>query len=67
MIYKNLFIDSDVLLDMLLTRDPFWGYTQLLFLETQTQEIALSTSTLVIANVNYILGKKIGPYQQKCN
>jgi len=60
MIYKHLFIDSDVLLDMLLTREPFWGYTQLLLLESQNQGIALSTSVLVIANVNYILAKKMG-------
>ena len=60
MIYKHLFIDGDVLLDMLLTREPFWGYTQLLLLESQNQGIALSTSVLVIANVNYILAKKMG-------
>ncbi len=60
MIYKHLFLDSDVLLDMLLTREPFWGHTQLLLLESQKQEIALNTSALVIANINYILAKKIG-------
>ena len=60
MTYKRLFVDSDVLLDMLLTREPFWGYTQLLLLESQNLGITLNTSVLVIANLNYILGKKIG-------
>ena len=60
MTYKHVFIDRDVILDMLLTRDPFWGYSQLLFLESQNREIVLGTSVLAIANVNYILGKKIG-------
>jgi predicted nucleic acid-binding protein len=65
MAYKHLFIDSDVLLDMLLNRDPFWGYTQLLLLESHNRAIKLSTSALVIANVNYILGKKIGALAAK--
>jgi predicted nucleic acid-binding protein len=65
MTYKHVFIDSDVLLDMLLTREPFWGYTQLLLLESQSQGIALNTSVLVIANVNYILEKKIGALAAK--
>ena len=60
MTYRHLFIDSDILLDMLLIREPFWGYTQLLLLESENLGIRLSTSVLVIANINYILEKKIG-------
>jgi len=65
MIYKHLFIDSDVLLDMLLNREPFGGYTQLLLLESQNQAIQLSTSVLVIANINYILERKVGATASK--
>jgi predicted nucleic acid-binding protein len=60
MAYKHLFIDSDVLLDMLLTRDPFYFYTQILLIEGEKKGIEISTSTLIIANINYILSKQIG-------
>lgn len=65
MAYKHLFIDSDVLLDMLLNREPFFGYTQLLLLESGIRKTKLSTSALVIANINYILSKKIGALAAK--
>jgi predicted nucleic acid-binding protein len=60
MAYKHLFVDTDVLLDMLLSREPFFGYTQLLLLESERRKTRLSTSALVIANMHYILSKKIG-------
>jgi predicted nucleic acid-binding protein len=60
MAYSHLFIDSDVLLDMLLNRDPFSAYTKFLLFESETRKLKLSTSSLVIANINYILAKKIG-------
>jgi len=56
--YKHLFVDSDILLDLLLNRDPF--HPQLLLLEATNREIRLSTSALVIANINYILAKQVG-------
>jgi predicted nucleic acid-binding protein len=65
MAYKHLFVDSDVLLDMLLTREPFSDYTQLLLLDSADRDIKLSTSALVIANINYILSKKVGALSAK--
>jgi predicted nucleic acid-binding protein len=59
MAYKHIFVDSDVLLDMLLNREPHFGNTQLLLLESQKRGIKLSTSALVIANINYIVGRKL--------
>jgi predicted nucleic acid-binding protein len=58
--YKHVFVDSDVLLDLLLNRNPFYIYTQFLMFENERERIKLYTSTLVIANINYILAKKIG-------
>jgi predicted nucleic acid-binding protein len=60
MTYKSLFIDSDVLLDILLKRDPFYFYTQILLLETTQKGIQLNTSALVISNVHYVLSRSIG-------
>lgn len=60
MIYKRLFLDSDVLLDMFLKRESFFFYTQILLMESEKRKLELKTSSLVIANINYILRKQIG-------
>ncbi|WP_342646210.1 PIN domain-containing protein [Mucilaginibacter sp. CSA2-8R] len=56
--YKKAFIDSDVLLDLLLEREPFVHYTSVL-LDISTDKITLCTSTLIIANIYYIAAKSI--------
>ena len=58
MAYKHLFLDSDVLLDWLLKSEPFASYTQTVINESTRQNFKVSTSTLVIANINYILSKR---------
>ena len=60
MAYKNLYVDSDIILDRLLQRTPFYHYSQLLFQIGENKQAQLNTSTLVIANVNYVLSKSIG-------
>ena len=60
MAYKHLFVDSDVLMDMLLNREPFFAYTNFLLYESTSRPLKLSTSSLIIANINYILEKKLG-------
>ncbi len=60
MAYRYLFCDSDILLDLLLKRDPFYYYVQALLIESEKQDLILNTSALAIANVNYILCKEIG-------
>ena len=57
MTYKTLFIDSDILLDLLLKREPFYLYTQALLFESNKRNIQLKTSALVISNVHYVLSK----------
>ncbi|TSD62980.1 PIN domain-containing protein [Inquilinus sp. KBS0705] len=63
--YKHLFIDSDIILDMLVTRKPFSMYAEMLLEEKKLSGITLSTSTLIIANINYILTKAIGKPEAK--
>jgi predicted nucleic acid-binding protein len=60
MAYKHLFVDSDVILDMLVERKPFSMYAEMLLEERKLSDVRLSTSTLIIANINYILTKSIG-------
>ena len=65
MAYKRLFIDSDVLLDTFLKREPFHSYAQILLMECEKRNIQLSTSALVIANVYYFLSKSLGAATSK--
>ncbi len=58
--YKRLFLDSDVILDLLLKREPFSIYTQLIINQSKSEGFELNTSPLIFANINYILSKKIG-------
>ena len=65
MVYKYVFIDSDILLDLLLKREPFHLYVQALLIETEKQNLTISTSALAIANINYILTKQFGAAEAK--
>jgi len=58
MVYSHLFVDSDVILDLLFNREPFSEYTQILLAESNIRNIKLSTSTLAIANIHYIHSKQ---------
>jgi predicted nucleic acid-binding protein len=58
MVYKRLFVDSDVLLDWLLKSEPFSSFTQTLVNESLSRDIKVSTSVLIIANIHYILSKR---------
>lgn len=60
MVYNHVFLDSDIILDMFFERYPFSEYTKLLLLECKTRKIKVSTSAIVVANLNYILSKKLG-------
>lgn len=60
MAYRYLFLDSDILLDLLLKRYPFYYYIQALLIESKKQDLKLHTSALAIANINYILAKEVG-------
>ncbi len=54
---KKLFIDSDVLLDLLLDREPFSEDTAILIEKSIESQIKLYTSILSIANMHYIIGR----------
>ena len=57
---KRVFIDSDIILDLLCKRDPFYNFAAEVFTLGDTKNIELITTSLVFANVFYILRKQLG-------
>ena len=57
---KRVFIDSDVILDLLCKREPFYPYAAELFTLGDTKKIELVTTSIVFANVFFILRKILG-------
>lgn len=58
MVYKKVFIDSDTILDVLLNREPFLKSAQVLLGLGNETTGKLHTSSLIIANVHYMLAKE---------
>ena len=57
---RKVFIDSDIILDLLCKRDPFYSFAAEVFTLGDTKKIELVTTSLVFANVFYILRKILG-------
>ena len=53
----KLFIDSDIILDLLAKREPHYIYSSRLFTLIDKKEITAFTSPLIIANLHYLLRK----------
>ncbi|GBR73907.1 putative PIN domain protein [Candidatus Termititenax aidoneus] len=62
---KKVFVDSDIVLDLLCGREPFYEPAASLFDLGETGKIKLYTSALVFANVFFILRKVLGNEQAK--
>jgi predicted nucleic acid-binding protein len=54
---KKLFIDTNIVLDLLAKREPFYESSAKLFSLADGNEIQLSVSSLTFANTNYVLSK----------
>ncbi len=54
---KKLFLDTDVLLDLLLDREPFSEDIAELIEESVDSDVKLCTSPISITNINYIIGR----------
>jgi predicted nucleic acid-binding protein len=57
---NTIFLDADVILDLLTEREPHFEPAAQLFLRIQGKELNACTSPVVIANIFYILNKHIG-------
>lgn len=56
----SIFVDSDVFLDTLLSRDPFSEKSGAIFLLAAKGEVSIFLSSLVISNSFYVARKEIG-------
>jgi predicted nucleic acid-binding protein len=55
---KKVFVDTDIIFDLLAKRDPFYIYAARLFTNADKQELDLCVSSLCFGNLNYILTKQ---------
>ncbi len=54
---KRIFIDSDIILDLLAKREPYYIYSSKLFTVIDKGDIIACTSPLIFANLHYLLRK----------
>lgn len=57
---KRLFVDTNIVIDLLSRRDPFFEEAALLFSLADKKKIRISISSLTIANTSYVLLKQKG-------
>lgn len=62
---KKVFLDTNVILDLLLDREPFSEDIADIFELANERSLALCVSSLTIANVNYIVGRIAGAKKAK--
>ena len=55
---NSIFLDTNVILDLIEDRKPFSLYTQYIFSRKEANEVMLYTSSLNFANLHYIISKK---------
>lgn len=60
---EKVFIDSDILLDLLAKREPFYDPAARLFCLIEKEKIKAYTSPNIFINIHYILRKSIGKEQ----
>ncbi len=54
----NIFVDTDIILDLLSQREPFYEYSAYLFSEADSDKIKIHVSSLSFSNINYILSRQ---------
>ena len=62
---NKLFVDTDVILDLLGQRLPHFHFSAVLFTFAEMKQLELCTSPLILANTFYILRKQLGNDQAK--
>ncbi len=62
---KKLLIDTNIIIDLLAKREPFYNEAALLFTLADKNKIQLSVSSLTFANTNYILLQSKKPDEAK--
>lgn len=62
---KKLFIDTNILIDLLSRRDPYFEEAAELFSLADKKQVELSVSSLTIANTSYILLRQMDADKMK--
>lgn len=62
---EKVFVDTDIILDLLSNREPFYIHAARLFSAADRSEIKIYVSSLSFANLNYILSKELSTNQAK--
>lgn len=62
---KSVFVDTDIVLDLLGNRKPFYRYAAELFSIADRSEIKIFVSSLSFSNLNYILTKQYSSIQAR--
>jgi predicted nucleic acid-binding protein len=62
---KNLLLDTNIVIDLLACREPFYAEAALLFSLADRQKIKLYVSALTFANTSYLLFKQKGSEESK--
>ncbi len=56
---RHVFIDADIILDLILERQPFFPEAARLFMRIQEKELAGSVSSLIFSNLYYVLRRQL--------
>jgi predicted nucleic acid-binding protein len=62
---KNVFVDTDIIYDLLANRDPHYQAAAKLFTLADEEKIQISISALSIANIYYLIAKQLTGDQAK--
>jgi len=62
---QKVFADTDIILDLLSNREPFYIHSAKLFSAADRNEIKINVSALAFTNLNYILSKQYSTDQAK--
>lgn len=62
---EKVFVDTDIILDLLSNREPFYTYAAYLFSEADKGKMKIYVSSLSFSNLNYILSRQYSSDQAK--
>jgi predicted nucleic acid-binding protein len=57
---EKVFIDTDIILDVLAKREPHFKFAAHLLSLADTEKIKIGVSSLIFSNLNYMLSKQFG-------
>lgn len=62
---KKVFVDTDIIYDLLASRDPYYNAAARLFTLSDEKKIQLFISALSVANIHYLISKQLSSAEAK--